>query len=169
VELMIDPALFCTSDDGVSARAIRVSQRVAAPPREVWPLWTTAEGLRSWFASDARMELAIGGPFELLFLDESRGNERGSEGCQVLGWLPERLLVFSWNAPPHLGVTRARRTWVVVQLVADGDGTLVEIEHVGWPVAAWEIEPQWPATFAYFDAAWPRVLDNLAQFVASRV
>lgn len=158
---MIDTTLFCSHDDAVSNRVIRLEREFDAPPSALWTMWTTRDGIRAWLAPDAAIELRVGGRFEILFLDASHA-ERGSEGCQILAWETERLLVFSWNAPPHLDRTRARRTWVVLRLEPTDRGTRLELVHTGWPEAAWQNDAQWPATYAYFDAAWPRVIERLA-------
>lgn len=136
---------------------------VAAPPEEVWPLWTTSDGLKSWLVPDARVELRIGGPYEVYFLQDGPLGARGSEGCNVLSYVPERMLSFTWNSPPHLELTREQRTWVVVELLPEGDGTRVRVTHTGWPATGLaEPESQWPDTFAYFDRAWGGVLRELA-------
>lgn len=133
--------------------------RVAASPAEVWALWTTSEGMSSWLTK-AHIELAIGGPFELYFDASQPPGKRGSEGCRVLSFLPERMLSFSWNAPPHLK-TRGEHTWVVLELVPMGTGTAVHLTHSGWPDARLT-EGDWPATYAYFERAWTGVIEALA-------
>ena len=42
-------------------RQIRVSVTVAATPEQVWPLWTTDEGVRSFFAPGSHIELRVDG------------------------------------------------------------------------------------------------------------
>ncbi|MCA9543840.1 MAG: SRPBCC domain-containing protein [Myxococcales bacterium] len=153
----------------ISEKMITVRRSVRAPRDAVWVAWTSAQGLQAWFAPEARMALRVGGPFELLFMPPS-APERGSEGCEVLAFIPGRLLAFSWNAPPHLAHARQQHTWCVVEL-ADNDGaTEVHLTHTGWPAAGFgpDGHPDWPATFAYFEAAWPRVLDNLVRHLEGR-
>ena len=38
--------------------------------------------------------------YELHFLEDAPEGRRGSESCRVLAFVPERLLSFTWNAPP---------------------------------------------------------------------
>jgi uncharacterized protein YndB with AHSA1/START domain len=71
------------------------------------------------------------------------------------------MLSFTWNAPPHLEKTRFEHTWVVVELADAPGGTRVTVTHTGWPKSGLEREPQWEATFAYFDRAWAGVLASL--------
>lgn len=146
----------------ISTRAIVIEQTFDAPRAAVWAAWTSAAALQAWLADEVHMALRIGGPFEVLFLPPGTP-ERGSEGCTVLSFVPERMLSFSWNAPPHLAHTRRRHTWVVLDFADAGEGTRLRLTHTGWPVAGFGADghPDWPATFAYFEQAWPRVFDGL--------
>ncbi len=84
---------------------------------------------------------------------------RGSEGCRILSFLPERMLSFAWNAPPDFPDMRRSsvQTWVAVFFNSLSERTTeVKIHHVGWPD-----EKSWDPVFNYFDAAWGRVLESL--------
>jgi uncharacterized protein YndB with AHSA1/START domain len=137
---------------------------VDAPVGEVWRCWTTAEGMRS-FLTEARIELRIGGPFELSFDTEAPAGERGSEGCTILSYEPERMLSFSWNAPPSFGPLRRDRTWVVLRIDPFGPHqTKVTLKHLGFAEKA-AADPDhardWAGVRAYFLRAWPSVLSAL--------
>ncbi len=164
------PAATIDTPSGIAARAGDVSDRrihhevvVPAPPAEVFRLWTTEGGMASWWIDTCSIRLEIGGHFELYFLVDAPPGSRGSEGCRILSFVPDRMLSFTWNAPPHLDRTRSRYTWVVLELEPVDDGTRVSLTHLGWPARGWNAEPQWPETFAYFDSAWERVLALLAE------
>ncbi|MBM4118049.1 hypothetical protein FJ251_09990, partial [bacterium] len=90
-------------------RAIVREATVPIPRAEAWRAWTTAAGLRAFFAESVRIALRPGGPFEILFSEEAPEGERGAEGCTVLAFEPERLLAVSWNAPPEFPAVRQRR------------------------------------------------------------
>jgi len=155
---------LAASPDDLSERQIVHEAVVAASPAEVWPLWTTSEGLAAWLLPDSHVELRIGGPFELYFMPEAPEGTRGSEGCRILSYVPERMLSFTWNGPPVLPETREARTWVVLDLDAVEGGTRVRVTHLGWPESGWSTEgSQWPDTFAYFEAAWAKVLEALVK------
>ena len=141
-------------------RQITCSATVAMSPSEAFDKWATGEGLASWWVADNRVELRPGGHYELYFLPEESASAggRGSEGCRVLSFLPGKMLSFTWNAPPHLPATRERYTWVVLTFDAVDGGTEVTLTHTGWPASEWDEEPQWAQTFAYFEAAWARVM-----------
>ncbi len=161
------PRLVAAREGDVSDREVRHERVVPLARADVWALWSSAEGLTRWLVDEAKVELRPGGAYEVYFLTEEPPGRRGSETCRVLSFLPGRMLSFTWNAPPHLSKTRFLHTWVVVDLADAPDGTRVTITHTGWPESGLRDEPEWEQTFAYFDAAWPKVLDALEAFAES--
>lgn len=133
---------------------------VAAAPSTCFAAWTSAEGLAAWWATHTRIDLRVGGHFELYMMDENPAGTRGSERCRILSYLPDRMVSFTWNAPPTLSNTRDQHTWVVLEFSPVGSGTHVRLTHTGWPADAWDTEPQWAETHAYFARAWALVLDR---------
>ncbi len=127
------------------------------PVSEAWTLLATPEGWMRFLGVTARIELAVGGAFEVQFDPSAPPGLRGSEGCQVLAWLPERLLVFSWNAPPHLAAEREQRTFVVIDFEAvEETRSRVRLTHAGFGA-----DGEWPMVEAYFQRAWTNVLGYL--------
>jgi len=52
---------------------------------------------------------------------------------RVLAVQENRMITFTWNAPPHLPQARAQRTFVTVRLQPEGASeTRVRLTHVGW-------------------------------------
>jgi uncharacterized protein YndB with AHSA1/START domain len=151
------------SADGALA-PIEVSALVGATPSEVFRSWTTPEGIEAFLGVKARATLAPGGPFELEFDPSKPEGSRGSEGCEVLSWLPNRMFSFSWNAPPKFARAREGRTVVVVELEPEGGATRVRLTHHGFAERA-AADPahaeEWRQVRAYFESAWARVLDAL--------
>ncbi len=126
---------------------------------KVWWRWTTHEGLKSFFGRDNKIELTPGGAFEIYFMMDSPVGLRGSEGCQILSYLPNEMLSFSWNAPPKYEEVRKsdHKTWTVVNYKAESNHqTEITLTQFGWPD-----DEQWNAVFDYFDIAWDQVLDVL--------
>lgn len=163
IALCVAPSASAGEGD---AREIRVERVVGAPIDRVWRAWTTAEGWREAMDLPLNIELRPGGPFEVWFAPDAPEGERGSEGCTVLSYLPGEMLSFSWNSPPKYPNLRAKgpSTIVVVELQALGaDQTLVTLTHHGWPVAPEELADEWNGSFEYFTAAWPKVLEWMAQ------
>ena len=71
-----------------SNKILRKEMTIPATLEEVWDAWTTTEGVKTFFSSEAKVELAIGGPFEIYFLLDAAYGSKGSEGCRVLSYLP---------------------------------------------------------------------------------
>jgi uncharacterized protein YndB with AHSA1/START domain len=157
-KILLPLILFMTSVRILSAeRAIELDVTVAADPARVWETWTTTEGVKTFFAPDARVELRVGGPFEVYFNPLAAPGMKGADGMRILAFQEGRMLSFDWNAPPHLPAARAQRTHVVVRLEAAGEGqTRVTLRHDGWGDGG-----EWDQAFGYFQKAWPNVLANL--------
>jgi len=137
---------------------------VEATPEEVWRAWTTVEGVKTFFAVDARIELRVGGEYEIYFDSSASEGERGSEGCKVLSYVPGSMLSFSWNAPPQFEKTREERAqWVVLFFLPVGERrTLVRFLELGWTD-----DEESQQVYRYFDRAWTLVLTNLVQAFAN--
>ena len=130
---------------------------VKAPVAEVWRAWTTTAGIKSFFAPDARIEARPGGPFEIHFNPYAKPGMKGADDMVFLALQENRMLSFTWNAPPHLPEARGQRTSVVVRMKPAGEGaTEVRLVHTGWGEGG-----QWDQAYDYFDKAWGRVLANL--------
>ena len=153
--------VFAVAAAGPDVRSLVKELVVKAPALEVWSAWTTKAGIDSWWGPpDARIELRIGGPFELLFLSDAPAGEQGSEGCRFLAYVPGEMLAFTWNATPDHPL-RAAHTWVVLTF-ARLDNRTTAVPPGSTPVSGrtglWSMNSTWP----YFDDAWGRVLQRLA-------
>lgn len=135
---------------------IRREVIVPAQRDAVWHAWTTVEGAKTFFAPDARLDLSIGGAYEILFNLSEPPGQQGSEGCTVLSYLPGVMLSFSWNNPPILPDIRHDQTWVVLQLEDVPDGVRTVLTHLGWREGE-----SWQRALAYFEDAWSLVLARL--------
>lgn len=137
-------------------RAIDKQVSVAAPVSQVWRAWTTAEGMREFLGVNATIELKFGGRYEVLFNKDGLIGQQGSEGCQVVSYVPNKMLSFTWNAPPSIPAMRNQRTFVSLLFTADGNRTTVELHHAGWGEGS-----NWDKAYRYFDEAWTGVLQAL--------
>ena len=137
-------------------RSLVEERVIAASPARAWSDWASSEGLARWLRpAGSHVELRIGGPYEIYFsMDEPEGS-RGSEGCVILSYVPDEMISFTWNAPPHLAL-RATNTWVAITFTPSGAGaTRVRLVHTGFLEG-----DDWDAYHAYFDVAWASVLDR---------
>jgi uncharacterized protein YndB with AHSA1/START domain len=140
-------------------KAIDREVLVNAPVAKVWQAWTTTDGIKTFFAPDAHVELRVDGPFEIFFNPYAPPGQKGADGMRIIGFQNERMLSFTWNAPPDLPEARKQRTIVILRFEPQGDAqTRVILHHVGWGDGG-----EWDKAFAYFSNAWPHVLQNLQE------
>jgi uncharacterized protein YndB with AHSA1/START domain len=141
--------------NGEAARPVRIEATVNAPVSEVWRLWTTSKGAEEFFAQQANIELAIGGPYEIQF--DPKDETSGTKGLKILSYAPEEMISFQWNAPTEYPEVRNGGTWVVVQLHPEGpERTRVTITHLGWRRG-----PQWDQAYVHFIQGWSGLMQRL--------
>ena len=130
---------------------------VKAPLDAVWKAWTTTEGIKSFFAPDARIEARPGGPFEVYFNPYAKPGLKGADDMIVMAVQEKKLISFTWNSPPYIPEVRDQRTSVQVRLrpVSDTE-TEVRLVHGGWGDGG-----AWDQSFKHFDTAWGNVLASL--------
>ena len=146
-----------------SDKILRKEIVVPATLEQVWNAWTTTEGLKTFFSSEAKVELAVDGPYEIYFNLEAPYGLRGSEDCRVLSYLPMEMLSFSWNAPSEFGELRNKHTIVILQFEEVEPGKVkVVLSQLGWGKGE-----DWDKLYDYFDKAWSFVLGNLKKRFAA--
>ena len=138
---------------GAQERAITEKVTVKANVDDVWKAWTTTEGIKSFFAPDAKVELRVDGPFQVYLNPFAEPGMKGADDMKIIGFQDKKMLSFTWNAPPSLPEARKQRTVVIVRLVSRGDAlTDVIMHHVGWGDGG-----EWDKAYDYFSKAWPNV------------
>lgn len=146
--------------EGPTDKALIKTVSVSASLADVWRSWTTTEGVESFIAPKANVELRVGGPYEWYFAVESPPGEQGSEDCRVLSYIPMRMLSFEWNAPPSFGELRHIKTYVVLEFDESQPGTVeVTLTHRGWGDSE-----EWQKVYDYFDSAWGYVMGQLKSY-----
>ena len=149
--------LLASSCAMAAERAIDREVIVPAKVDAVWQAWTTSEGIKTFFAPDANVQLRVDGPFEIYINPYAEPGMKGADNMRIIGFQPQRMLSFTWNAPPSLPEARANRTVVILRFEPVGDSqTKVTLHHVGWGDGG-----EWDKAFDYFSKAWPNVLGNL--------
>lgn len=158
---MIDPSTFAAG--GVVGRRVEHEVVVAALPQDAWEAWVDPARVTNFLGEQARIDLHIGGRYEIIFLPDAPEGERGSETCRILAYLPGEMLAFSWNAPPKLAEIRFRHTWVVVTFRGPPGGpTRIRLVQTGFGEG-----PVWDEDFAYFQRAWGTVLAGCRDYLGA--
>lgn len=101
------------------------SVRVAAPPEVVFPYFTDPALAVTWLAEKVDLDPRPGGVF---LLDIDGGHAHGS----YLEVDPPRRVVFTWGIPGDTLLPAGSST-VEVELVAEGDDTVVTLSHRDLP------------------------------------
>lgn len=148
--------LFVTQSEAVE-RSVQKEVVVRATLDQAWEAWTTREGIKTFFAPDARIDPKVGGPFEIYIDPGAPEGMRGADDMRFMALQPKKMISFTWNAPPSLPEARKQRTFVVVRFTPiDDKTTRVNLHHTGWGDGG-----EWDRAFAYFDRAWGNVLGSL--------
>jgi uncharacterized protein YndB with AHSA1/START domain len=110
-----------------------VERRIAASPNTVFSFFSDVSRWLRWQGVEAEIEPEPGGVFRM----NVRGD--GFASGTFLEVVPERRLVFTWGwEDESLGVPPGS-TVVEIELVPDGDGTLLRLTHRDLPPEAIEI------------------------------
>ena len=111
-----------------------------------WPHGFGGEG------STMALEPRVGGR-----LYESRKDGSEYEIGRITAYEPPAVVAFSWRAPSWDTITQ-----VEVRFIAEGDATLVELEHRGW-----EQSPKIAETHKSYDGGWESMLGHYQKHLSS--
>jgi len=138
------------------------SLTVKADPLRVWNLFTTSDGLRSWFVPDANVELKFGGLYERLDNPTAQEGRRGQEGTRIMAYLPRQMLSYTWLAPPQFPEVRKGPAWETWRFSDLGDGW-VRIRYTALGMGNGE---QWQDAFNLLDQRMEFVMENLRLYLS---
>jgi uncharacterized protein YndB with AHSA1/START domain len=116
----------------VNAAPLTVERRVAASPAAVYAYLTDSTRWARWQGVGADLDPVPGGRFRMLM-----GNGMSAEG-QFLELVPDERVVFTWGWVGHETLPPGSST-VEIELVPEGEGTLVRLTHRGLPAEELEI------------------------------
>lgn len=139
-------------------RSLNFTIDINAPVDTVWSRWTTPTGIRKFFAADSRIELQTMGRLDFYMNPAAPEGQRGAENNRVLAWQQNKMLSFTWDAPPHYPEIRKQRTVVIVRFNDLGNKkTNVTLTQIGFGSGK-----EWDDVYNYFGPAWGGfVLPNL--------
>jgi len=141
-------------------RVVKAEVVVDAGVAAVWEAWTTEAGIKTFFAPAGKIEPRVFGAFEIYFNPNGAPGERGGEGNVILALQPQKMLAFTWNAPPNLPNVRQQRTSVVVRFKElEKQRTQVTLIESGWGEGE-----EWDRAFAYFSNAWQSIVFRLMKY-----
>jgi len=130
--LILSPTVWGQSVDPLVHQGL-----INAPIEKVWKAWTTSEGLRSWLAPHAEIELAIGGKMRTNYNEEGALSDAQTIENTILAYEPQRMLsVHVTKTPAGFPFADAvRDMWTVVYFEPSEPGeTAVRIVSLGFTV-----------------------------------
>lgn len=142
---------------------VEIGTSAAGSIEEIWECLSTDEGMTSFLAPAAFVELRIGGPWEF-----GAGRERDAAtgallpdgaGARILDYVPNERLSVEWPVPERFPETAGTPTQVDISLRRMSDQrTLVTVEHAGFGQ-----EHEWAHVSEYFQLFWSNALNGLRQ------
>jgi uncharacterized protein YndB with AHSA1/START domain len=164
-------------------RTILLDAIVAASPPAVFRLWTSGDGIKKFFAPDARIDASVGGRYQVIFApaQDPEGDSHGTKGARILKLVPNKTLAFEWitfagdellgkNAPPYAPPAERNvnplPTWVELtfeSIEGEPNKTHVWFAHYGFREGE-----KWERSYQWFAHAWKGVLNQLAAYCEDR-
>lgn len=154
----------CSRAEPSGERTLCHEVLVAAPVSDVWRLFTTSEGLRTWLAPVVQIDLREGGAFLTSYdtPDAIGGREIRN---RVVAFTPERMLVIQIaQAPPgfaHGEDARELATVVTFEQIDDAR-TRVRVNMLGY-----REDPAFAELYGFFDRGNAWTLTQLASRVVN--
>jgi len=137
----------------IRAPEMRLNFEVVVPAglETVWDAFTTREGMVTWLAPEARIELRIGGPWEVGFAGAAPG------GGTILAYLPREILAIHAMAPEAFPTVRSERTMAFFRFEpVSAAQTKVRLSQVGWKEGG-----EWEKAFQYLAKGNSQLLNAL--------
>ena len=126
---------------------------VPAPVEDVWTAMSTAEGLKTWIAPDARVDLREGGDWLAMFPGVAPG------GGRITRVEPLRTLAIHAMAPEKFGEVRK----VGTEAVFSFEKLTAKNTHVHLAQTGWREGKEWSDAFDYLSKGNAVLLNMLRQ------
>jgi uncharacterized protein YndB with AHSA1/START domain len=114
----------------LTADPLVIERRIGARPEQVWPYLTDGALWQRWQGAHVTIDPRPGGAFSM-----RTGDGREAAG-RVLEVEPGERLTFSWGWTDEPDTLPPGSTTVEIELLPDGDGTLIRLTHRDLPEAA---------------------------------
>lgn len=120
--------------------------RIRARPETIFPFFTDPARYVRWMGRLATLDARPGGTYRVTL------NEQDIARGEFVEVVPYRRIVFTWGWEAPGNPVGPGSTTVVVDLIPDGDGTIVRLTHRGLPEGARPVH----------QAGWSLYLERLA-------
>ncbi|MCH7563831.1 MAG: SRPBCC domain-containing protein [Gemmatimonadetes bacterium] len=135
-------------------RTIEIEVEVDASPEDVWEAISEAEGIRRWFAPEARVTAGVGGSIWLSWGEGAAGE------ATIDVWEPSKRIrwIEEWGSSEDEG--GATLTAVDFHIETRGGTTIVRLVHSGFSASA-----DWDEYYDATVAGWTYFLWNLSHYL----
>ncbi len=126
-----------------------------APVETVDNAWTTADGVKSFFAPDCDININLLGDYHIYFFPEAPEGSRGAEDEILISHQKNKMLSFTWGSPPSFPNIRANQKTIVLiyfEKIDDAKSKLTFIQ------SGWGYGEEWDKCYQYFESAWGKVV-----------
>ena len=110
-----------------------VERRVSVPPDRVFVFFTDTERWLRWQGTDAQLELRPGGVWRVNVTGDGYASGR------IVEIVDNRRIVFTWGWERDDMPVPPGSSTVSIDLLPDGDGTIIRLTHSGLPPDSIEI------------------------------
>ena len=110
-----------------------VERRVSVPPDRVFVFFTDAERWQRWQGTDAQVELRPGGVLRVNVTGDGYASGR------IVEVVDNERIVFTWGWERDDMPVPPGSSTVSIDLVPDGEGTIIRLTHSGLPPDSIEI------------------------------
>lgn len=125
----------CSRAEVSGERVLCQEAPISASPEALWTLFSTNEGLQSWVAPVAAIDLRVGGVFESSYDLSSRIGDAGNIRNRIIEFRPNQVLIFQVaEAPPGFPhVEQVRQLTTVIELTPiNDDVTRARVSMLGY-------------------------------------
>jgi uncharacterized protein YndB with AHSA1/START domain len=145
------PASPVTVVKSAAPRALQFDVDVPASVKDVWAALSTSEGMRTWIAPEATVDLRPGGEWLARFPGAAPG------GGKIDSLSPEATIVIHAMAPEKFPEVRAIGTTAAFTLTPCGD----RCTHVRLTQTGWREGKEWDDAFDYLATGNAQLLELL--------
>jgi uncharacterized protein YndB with AHSA1/START domain len=131
-------------------KALIFEATIPAARAAVWNAFSTSEGLSTWLAPEAVVDLRAGGEWTAHY----PGGKTG--GGTILSFVPQQEMILAAMAPEQFPIVREQRTRAKFEFVAKGEETIVRLTQTGWKSGE-----EWDKAYEYLARGNAQLLETL--------
>lgn len=131
-------------------RFLRFEMEVDTPITEVWKAIATEEGIKTWMAPVAKLDLKIGGTVQTNYNKNSKIGDEGTIALGIINYIPNEMLIYKITLNdvfPEKCRKEDKNLQEIIQLTPlTKNKTKVISTMVGWGTGE-----EWDKTYSFFE------------------